>query len=470
MVIGINNDLLSKALSQNFVLDYERHISFQKVRLFDHAYQFNIPSLLNVDLGLQLYRIKDGVITHWVEREAFSKFNEKAEQFFREESNKSKITELINYIKESLTQLYHFSTIIPEYSTASDEFLFSEYQNFCEIERKTSLMNHLLFFNFESAITSTLMLYLDNELEDLSLQTEMIPLDNYYLDICNFLINNTNIEELYKKYIHFGMVDIVDQHLSKEKLIQDIEQIKCKSPALVKSKIENKYQKNKIKVNNIFSKITLGTHIYSLVEYYQTYSNKKEWKNLIRGMSSYKLSKLLSEIARRKSLTLQELSYLREEEICNIILNKINPETVRNRKENCLYIIHKNQVEVIEDKELLERIDSDLSNKEFELKGDVACSGKVKGKVRIILSNQDFYKFNDEEIIIAPTTRPDYLPLMKKSLAIVTNEGGMLSHAAILSRELGKPCLIGTRIATSIFKDGDLIEVDADKGVVRRVK
>ena len=59
---------------------------------------------------------------------------------------------------------------------------------------------------------------------------------------------------------------------------------------------------------------------------------------------------------------------------------------------------------------------------------------------------------------------------MKKCCAIVNNEGGRLSHAAILSRELKKPCVIGTKIATQVFKDGDLVEVDAEKGVVRLIK
>ena len=59
---------------------------------------------------------------------------------------------------------------------------------------------------------------------------------------------------------------------------------------------------------------------------------------------------------------------------------------------------------------------------------------------------------------------------MKKAAAIVTDEGGITSHAAIVSRELGIPCVIGTKFATKVFKDGDLIEVDADKGIVRKIK
>ena len=66
-------------------------------------------------------------------------------------------------------------------------------------------------------------------------------------------------------------------------------------------------------------------------------------------------------------------------------------------------------------------------------------------------------------------TRPEYLPLMKKASAIVTDEGGITCHAAIVSRELGKPCVIGTKVATSTFHDGDVVEVDATKGTVKKV-
>jgi hypothetical protein len=64
-------------------------------------------------------------------------------------------------------------------------------------------------------------------------------------------------------------------------------------------------------------------------------------------------------------------------------------------------------------------------------------------------------------------TRPEFVPLMKKAGAIITNEGGITCHAAIIARELKKPCIIGTKIATQVLKDGDFVEVDADAGVVR---
>ncbi len=73
------------------------------------------------------------------------------------------------------------------------------------------------------------------------------------------------------------------------------------------------------------------------------------------------------------------------------------------------------------------------------------------------------------EILVCSMTTPDYLPAMKRAIAIVTDEGGLLSHASIISRELGKVCIVGTKIATKVLKDGDLIEVDADKGIVRKL-
>lgn len=67
-------------------------------------------------------------------------------------------------------------------------------------------------------------------------------------------------------------------------------------------------------------------------------------------------------------------------------------------------------------------------------------------------------------------TLPDLLPAMKKASAFVTDEGGVMCHAAIIARELKKPCIIGTRIATQFLKDGDLVEVDAEKGIVKILK
>lgn len=105
------------------------------------------------------------------------------------------------------------------------------------------------------------------------------------------------------------------------------------------------------------------------------------------------------------------------------------------------------------------------------VKGSVASPGKVTGRVRIILFdkhlNQNMKDMKKGEILVAGQTRPILMPAIHKAAAIVTDEGGITSHAAIVSRELKIPCIIGTHNATRMFKDGDLVEVDAHKGTVK---
>ncbi len=110
-----------------------------------------------------------------------------------------------------------------------------------------------------------------------------------------------------------------------------------------------------------------------------------------------------------------------------------------------------------------------VSNEFSEIKGNVACQGQAVGRVRRIMGHKEIGLMQSGEVLVSPMTMPDFLPAMKKAIAIVTDEGGLMSHAAIVARELGIPCIVGTRLATKAFKDGDLIEVDATNGVVKKV-
>lgn len=118
--------------------------------------------------------------------------------------------------------------------------------------------------------------------------------------------------------------------------------------------------------------------------------------------------------------------------------------------------------------ELVEKID--LTNIK-EIRGNVAMKGKVTGVAVVFRWGDDMNAkiklMGENTILVAGQTRPQLMPLISKSKAIVTDEGGITSHAAIVSRELGIPCVIGTKIATLAIKDGDMVEVDAEKGVIR---
>ncbi len=104
-----------------------------------------------------------------------------------------------------------------------------------------------------------------------------------------------------------------------------------------------------------------------------------------------------------------------------------------------------------------------------QLKGVIAYHGIARGIARIVRVAHAIGKVKDGDIIIAPTTAPSFIFGMKRAAAFVTDEGGITSHAAIVSREMKKPCIIGTKIATKVFRDGDRVEVDATKGIVKKL-
>ncbi len=104
------------------------------------------------------------------------------------------------------------------------------------------------------------------------------------------------------------------------------------------------------------------------------------------------------------------------------------------------------------------------------VKGAVAFQGGVvKGKVHMLFALEQIPTFKEGEVLVTPMTVPDFIPAMKKAAAIVTDEGGVTCHAAIVSRELKIPCVIGTKVATKLFKDGDVVEVDTVKGIVKKL-
>ncbi len=104
------------------------------------------------------------------------------------------------------------------------------------------------------------------------------------------------------------------------------------------------------------------------------------------------------------------------------------------------------------------------------LKGNVACKGALlSGEVQVILNADEIQHFKAGNIIVTSMTSPAYVQAMKGAKAIITDEGGITCHAAIVSRELGIPCIIGTRTATKMLHDGDYVEIDAEKGTVRKL-
>jgi len=181
---------------------------------------------------------------------------------------------------------------------------------------------------------------------------------------------------------------------------------------------------------------------------------------------------LRDEIANRVGITRYELNWLIPQEISDALkrgkLNQEDEEKIASRGQRCAAYSTKDGTIVVAGKEAEELFDRLVEKEESnEIKGTVANPGKAKGVVKVLGTVKDISKMEKGDILVTGMTTPDYVPAMKLASAIVTNEGGITCHAAIVSRELGVPCIIGTKNATRVLKDGDMVEVDAENGVVK---
>lgn len=141
---------------------------------------------------------------------------------------------------------------------------------------------------------------------------------------------------------------------------------------------------------------------------------------------------------------------------------------IRKRKEWCIFYNSKEKIKFAYNKSILKSLGiSDNKAKNIkEIKGRVACQGHVTGQARIVNSIQEMKKFKKGEIMVSINTNPSLMPAIMKCAGIITDEGGMMCHAAIVSREFKKPCIIGTKIATKVLCNGTIVDLDAIRGKV----
>lgn len=103
------------------------------------------------------------------------------------------------------------------------------------------------------------------------------------------------------------------------------------------------------------------------------------------------------------------------------------------------------------------------------LKGIGASGGSAQGKVRVVRSVKDSNKFKEGDVLVTRITDPSMVVMMGRAAAIVCDIGGLTSHPAIVSREMGIPCVVNTKKATKKLKNGTAVKVDGDKGVIYKI-
>ncbi|MBU1036877.1 hypothetical protein KKF32_02480 [Patescibacteria group bacterium] len=214
--------------------------------------------------------------------------------------------------------------------------------------------------------------------------------------------------------------------------------------------------------NLYFKKMIKKLEKFRLTDYYGTFEN-------------YAIKPYLKKFAKENNLPIELVEQLTFLELSKIVHKQrnINRQELIKRKKYFVYTFFDGKESVISNKNFVAKIDK-LINPKTKIKGNIikgiaSQPGKITGKVILVQNISDLKKFKKNNILVSTSTNPNLMPALKKAVAIITDEGGLTSHAAIISRELKIPCVIGTKIATQVLKDGDKVEVDADKGMIKKI-
>lgn len=270
-----------------------------------------------------------------------------------------------------------------------------------------------------------------------------------------------------KKFSQCGVKRGIGDFWTRNNIIERINNLKLKNIKKELVRMEKIPKLNNKNVEKVLKLIKAGPRIKRL----------SKWSRMMAFIRTYRIDALsdsfanmfsvFEEIGRRCGLSVKEVIACPPNEIVSMDFS--DKKIIKERAEYFLIRAENGRMFYTFGK-FAAKVEKELSRNEGndgEVKGKTAFRGRVTGLVKVVLSNRELNKVKAGDILIASMTTTDYVPAMEKAAAVVTNEGGMTCHAAIIAREMKKPCIIGTKFATDVLKDGDEVEVDANKGTVK---
>lgn len=283
------------------------------------------------------------------------------------------------------------------------------------------------------------------------------------------------LEKHHQKYSWINMSLFRRDPFTPEELmgrLKDILEKDCKKEL---GNLAKKRKATELAFNKALKDLEIKGLLKDKVEMFGVYVYLRTYRLDIFTLAAYLIRNLLLEISSRFKLSYDELGLMSLWEIKAVLLGKQNLSEIpiKKRLKNFAVIQVGGEFNVIVDEKSLTKLRQEKQQKTVKkvkiIKGKVASRGKATGPVKIVMHPTQVTKVVKGDVLVAPMTSPDFVMGMLKAVAIVTDHGGMTCHAAIVSRELGVPCIVGTGNATSLLEDGDIVEVDAEKGVIKRI-
>jgi len=251
---------------------------------------------------------------------------------------------------------------------------------------------------------------------------------------------------------------IISEHSNVEYLLKE------KEDHLVKIKTERE---------DLISLLGLSDYTKNILNIARLFTKWKDVRKSGVYIGMYYFNLFLEEVSKRTNYSKEELTFAVFNEMKNILDGKDIKKELAKRKKQCFFAVTTEGYFICGGKEAEKYFAYSKTEEKqniTELRGVVASTGYACGRVRIIRKTSEMKDFQTGEILVANQTTPEFAPIMKKAAAIITEQGGITSHAAIVSRELKVPCIIGTKIATTALSNGENVEVDANNGIVRRLR
>jgi phosphohistidine swiveling domain-containing protein len=354
-----------------------------------------------------------------------------------------------------------------------DIFLSSEFDKHLEVFKQKTKKTREEIFQYKNVLTFPCKKIYTSE-ERMAFMDIATWVQKNGLDISDKQIE-PKIKKHVKKFAWLNMVHFQDYPY-------DEEFFKEKLKSLLKGNVNFEYNKilleekdTKKKQIRYMKEIKSFKKLYTLSKTIQVLSFVRSFRVDVIWIAFYKHWKLIDEISERLDLKESlDIKYLSSSEVSKSLNGHFDyHQAIADRKRGFCSLVLKDDFFIIlnSDCKNLKKNINILSEEKKEdiIKGNVAYLGKVKGYCKIIKTAKDIEKVVEGDILITAMTDPNYIPAMEKAVAFVTDEGGLLCHAAILAREMKKPCIIGTKIATKVLKDGDLVEVDASKGIIKKL-
>jgi phosphohistidine swiveling domain-containing protein len=396
-------------------------------------------------------------------------------------------------VEESKPFLEHIKSVVPKIKEMNDEELLKRYKKFSEIFYSVFGASHCIegFSLTSDILIKDLLLkalqkkgvdgkftYYFNLLMQPTRSSFNLESNNLMNEITRSYKKDKNGEKLFElidnyieKFYWIKYSWIGGKELTKEDVLEEIKEHIEKNDE-IKHIDDKELQKNTEIKKKLCEELELDDELrmYLDLTEFMTYWQDDRKINILMGV--FVMEKYVDELAKRSGIGSKNLKYVLPDEIESF--EDFNEKELKLRRKGSAFLYVDDNREILVGKEFedFEKMlkEQEKSDDLKEIGGMCASVGKCIGRVKVCLTMDDLKKLEEGDVLVTSMTRPEFFQAMKTAAAFVTDEGGITCHAAIVAREFNKPCIIATKKATKLLKDGDLVEVNADHGVVKVIK